>query len=390
MKRSCTAMAIIVLVLCFLPTTGKPQDRTGDSRTVKYTRDAEDRIIGIELPKGTTTAQFEKLEVPATLRSFIAHETKLTTRAFRSLASKCELTTLDVSDSAIDESFAAAISEMTSLESLNLSGTDCNDALLALIAPNLQKLESLDISRTRVTNRALPAVASLSHLRHLCIARCKIAPRVATELSGEPQLSTLGSLTRLSSLDITGLGLDDGDAKHLTTLSSLTAIKLDYGSCSITAKGIRQIRDHNPDLRIAEHICRASHCRFKLSDDAFVVEIGRAEYDDVMLIPQEELARLEVLELIRPSRLSGLVACSALRSLSLRSAELLRDDVAELAKLPSLNELRFTDTRIDETLFSALQRIRQIRTMTFTRPSSGLLPPYIESAAGERVRIVAH
>ena len=119
---------------------------------------------------------------------------------------------------------------LTGLESLDLSRRRISDRGLKFIA-RLSSLKDLDLSSTPITNQGIRRLASLTELLSLKLAHTRI---------GDPALETIGTLEGLQQLDLSGNRVTDTGLGFLSSLSAL--VELNISSCcgesQITADGI--------------------------------------------------------------------------------------------------------------------------------------------------------
>jgi Leucine-rich repeat (LRR) protein len=104
------------------------------------------------------------------------------------------------------------------IESLDLSGTRIGDEGLEAIQ-NLNSLEALDLSRTAVTDEGLRRLAGLTRLKRLNLSRTKI--------NGEG-LSALGALKDLESLNLSSAPLNDVYVAHVRQFPKLKEVDIRF------------------------------------------------------------------------------------------------------------------------------------------------------------------
>jgi hypothetical protein len=254
------------------------------------------------------------------------------------LADKCRLRSLDLSECPIDESYAEALSKMTTLESLNLAGTNTNDALLAIVLPKLSRLTKLDLSRTKISNKSLPAIAKCSKLRDLSLAGCSLETALSTLLSQEPNLSSLAELKSLEILDLSQLHLHRRDFEHLQLLTTLRAIRCSPPSVS----DLVELAAKNPNLLIGELLCKTEGIKYKCDSEGQLVAIGRIRVEQLTLIPARERRGLVEIELTltRAVGLDALKESPELDSVTLALESLSESQIETLLQLPRLRVVR--------------------------------------------------
>ena len=88
---------------------------------------------------------------------------------------------LDLSETAVTDASAPALSGMANLRTLRLNGTRVGDATLAALAP-LSQLESIALFRTDVTDTGARVLTQLPQLRRIYASETKISPDALASL----------------------------------------------------------------------------------------------------------------------------------------------------------------------------------------------------------------
>ncbi|MCH7958813.1 MAG: tetratricopeptide repeat protein [Candidatus Hydrogenedentes bacterium] len=119
---------------------------------------------------------------------------------------------------------------LTGLESLDLSRRRVSDRGLKFVA-QLSSLKDLDLSATPITNEGIRRLASLTELLSLKLAHTRI---------GDPALETIATFEDLQQLDLSGTRVTDAGLELLSSLTALMELNLSSccGESRITADGI--------------------------------------------------------------------------------------------------------------------------------------------------------
>ncbi|MCH8048340.1 MAG: hypothetical protein IID44_31985 [Planctomycetes bacterium] len=124
------------------------------------------------------------------------------------------LETLDLSETKVTDRGLAYLSTLTRLEKLFLDETKVTDAGLRYLKP-LVKLDVLALSGTPITGRGLANLKSLTKLRVLNLSETKI---------NDERLVYLAPFTNLETLALVNNGLTGKGFKHLSGLTNLIVI----------------------------------------------------------------------------------------------------------------------------------------------------------------------
>jgi Leucine Rich repeat len=130
---------------------------------------------------------------------------------------------IDLSESDISDQDVQVLAGMQELRHLLVNDTQVGDALLAAVS-GLPHLETLDLSRTKITASGLAKWKPPASLKALMLIECEIAPGALSCLKNHPRLETLrlcdtktdskclqelGTITTLEEFDLSGTQIDD-------------------------------------------------------------------------------------------------------------------------------------------------------------------------------------
>lgn len=125
-------------------------------------------------------------------------------------------TAIAVTNPSVDDSAAARLSELPSLEKVTLTGADVGDTTLANLA-GLKDLNAIYLADTNVSDKGLVLLAALSRLERLDLTRTKVKG------SG---LDTVAKLPALRNLWLDGTALDADAPAKLSASPSLVYLSL--------------------------------------------------------------------------------------------------------------------------------------------------------------------
>ena len=140
-----------------------------------------------------------------------------------------KLETLDLSRSTLTDKQMQGLSSFSSLKSLNLHSTKITGSGLAHLRMKVL-LESLDLGSTRIDDSSLRVCKTLNNLRQLKLRGCKITDKGLVELQ---------ELKKLTLLDLGDTDMTDDSVRMLTEISSLRSLILD--DTKVSFKGIEKL-----------------------------------------------------------------------------------------------------------------------------------------------------
>ncbi len=297
------------------------------------------------------------------LRQLGLWKTRVTNRFLPVLTLDKSLESLDLSETAVDDAGIQTLYKiglLYRLTSLDLSTTKVSDKAGRLLR-SASQLESLDIGGTRIGNRGVAAVSGLTRLRFLSLRKLTFE---------EYHLVAFANLTALRHLDLGETGVTSDIAPYLDTMTELTELYLD--TTSIEEDAVEAIAARHPNLRVL-HLddnalgARAARAIAGLTD---LTELTLGETD----LPEEQVAliiaalpRLEVLDL-SSLKLSDAIAPSIaqlglLHTLDLSKNEISDRGLAALHPLRRLSVLGLQGTRVTATrdaVFAAFPSLRDL------------------------------
>jgi hypothetical protein len=146
------------------------------------------------------------------------------------LSGMTSLRTLSLAKTRITDRGMRSLASLTHLEYLDLSQTNIGDAGLEQIR-GLTKLKSLSLEGTQVSDEGLACLAAMNHLTDLDLSH--------TQVRGAG-LKHLVAMEELNDLSLEGTDLDDAGLAQLPALPSLRELNL--SSTRITSVGVRVLK----------------------------------------------------------------------------------------------------------------------------------------------------
>jgi internalin A len=173
------------------------------------------------------------------------------------------LKNLDVSGTHIGDKFVEEIARICSrLEILEISEVKITDKSIPLLS-KLKLLKSLNLSATEITNKEAKMFQELRELEVLSLSDTKVAVGIGKILSrtsdrvryislagtgiDDSDLSALASIKSLVRLDLQNTNISDKGVMELASLSNLRILAL--GNTKVTAKAREFLRAHIPDVK---------------------------------------------------------------------------------------------------------------------------------------------
>ena len=124
---------------------------------------------------------------------------------------------------------------LTTVTELSLANTQITDKGLSHLQ-NFQALKSLDLSNTKITDAGLEELKDLENLEHLSIAGTRISPSKIPELLRS---------SRLTSIDVSNLGLDDEFVTYLRR-NYRYPFSISVRNNFISDTGLKELWFHDP------------------------------------------------------------------------------------------------------------------------------------------------
>jgi Leucine-rich repeat (LRR) protein len=239
---------------------------------------------------------------------------------------------------------------------------------VTLLSP-LGELRFLDVSENPITNYSLARLAGFQNLESLSIARIDFTNFNETRLSGVPGLSSLGKAEALHLLDLSGLKVTDDDILSLKTFACLRALVVTHRSTNVTAGAFVELRKACKELCIGPHVLQARLVRFDTFDDGWVKSIHSVRMDQLLLLPENERARLVAVTLRKADEFEPLKSCSSIKVLTLVGSRILLRDAELIAALSTLTQLDLQDCEVEPSALETFARAKNLQRTRTARAS---------------------
>ncbi|MYA79795.1 MAG: hypothetical protein F4X39_04615 [Acidobacteriia bacterium] len=244
---------------------------------------------------------------------------------------------------------------------VNLTSTWITDADLALVA-KLPKLETIDLSLTKITDIGLEHLKKLENVRHLRMHHA--------EYLTDGGIAQIKGWKKLDSLDLRGTKVTSRVLEHIRTLTTLTA--LDLSHTEVTDSGFEKLAELTRLERLAiggNRILGPGLDLLKMITTLRHLDVGGIQRVDSGLwglaLNEANMHRLAQLTQLESLNLSG--ANIADRGLDRPGHELARRK--ELHSLPRINplvnlrELDLTRTAVDNADLAVVTQLPKLRRL---------------------------
>jgi len=138
----------------------------------------------------------------------------------------------------LNDATLKALGQLASIESLDASRSGLTDNQLAQLE-NLNHLKSLNLARCPITNDGLKHLAGMTQLENLWLSRTKVR---------DAGMAHLATLSQLKQLRISRTRVSDKGLQHLAALSKLGMIQL--RNTRVTGRGVATLKKALPDVQI--------------------------------------------------------------------------------------------------------------------------------------------
>ncbi len=165
-----------------------------------------------------------------------------------------DIQSLDVDGSILTHDSFKHIARLTGLKTLTLDGTDADDRDVEFISTRMPSLQSLNLSYTKITDKAMASIAKMRSIRSLSFQKDAITAKglmhlaqnqAITEIDfkttdiNDDALRILSKMSSLSVLNLAKTKISDSGLSHLLTLPSIR--KLDLSGTAVTDVGVRDV-----------------------------------------------------------------------------------------------------------------------------------------------------
>ena len=264
-----------------------------------------------------------------------------------------------------------AISDLEHLQSLDLSGTRITGAGLVHLQ-GLTKLKSLRLERTPVTDAGLVHIKGLTSLQELLLTGCQ-------NITGAG-LAHLRDMPSLTSLGLNGTEITDAGLVHLKGLTNLKSLRLEH--THVTDAGIAELAGMNlksldipnearTDIGLKHYLAAVDPPRsLDLQRRADYLGNSGWKITDAGLVHLNGLAQLETLSLdntaITGPGLVHLKGLTDLKLLGLRRSQVTDAGLVHLKGLTKLKQLDLWQTQITDNGLVHIKGLTSLQELLLT------------------------
>lgn len=222
------------------------------------------------------------------------------------------------------------------ITTLDLSDSPLNDASVTLL-PRFPALRRIDLSGTAVTNQGLTQVAGISGVQELILNRMAI--------DGEG-LKSLADHRQLRQLSLVNSPISDPAFAQLQKMDGLEILKV---------SGTRNLQGHGFDELVKNDVMR----------NLRELEVSSTGFGYYGLRNLNKLTSLEVLRAadaqVSDQTLQGISSCRKLRELDLRKNPVGDEGLKQVARLPQLESLWLAECGVSDTGLNHLRGLKSLR-----------------------------
>jgi thiol-disulfide isomerase/thioredoxin/Leucine-rich repeat (LRR) protein len=276
--------------------------------------------------------------------------------AARVLAKLPELASIHLRLTKVTDAGLAALAENTAIRSLSVPGTKVSDAGLNHLR-KLPKLEMLSLGvyneGANVSDEGLASLGELTGLKHLSLSGTKVTD------AGLPRLE---KLAKLESLSLDSTAITEEGLRHLAPLQNLKSLRL-YTRSSITDVGA----GHLAQLKSLEEV----------SDNLQVTDAG---VEKLAALPHLERLTLTG-EGVTDGSGPHLAAMKSLKRLSFQRCRVSGNTLKAIKDLPALEMLFVGDTQISGADFVSLEGMRSLKILIVSFAENAEVKPGLSAIA---------
>ena len=371
-------VAIVLILIWRVPSDSDP-GRLGH-HDITMMRDGDQRVIGIELSEGDLYEGLtDDIAGQSSLTSFHGKDLDCTNELITTLTSlpklksvrleRCNITTaqlqmlsqlplrlLGLSDSKGPESGICLLELHSELTDLDLSGCDwIREEDLDGLA-KLPKLQSLSLSRTRISNTALKVLAGSSSLNRIDLSYC-------SQLNDEI-LSTIQNFPGLRQVMLAGVPLNLHATAQFQRVNPDKHLACDVGLApdlaDLLSRYLRKTNQHD----------REYESNINLTTNLVTsLELDLSEPADLSLL--RYLPDLDTLKLTGPgvnnSALALVFSLEQLQSLHLSQPDNSESALSGVGKLKRLKGLTLDNIRFDSEMMTSLAMLRDLSSLSLEK-----------------------
>ncbi len=398
-------VAVVLILVWRAPSDSDPGRLSQND--ISMMRDGDQRVIGIELNKGDLYEELaDDIAKQSSLKSFHGKDIHCTDELISALTSlpnlksvrleRCNVTTaqlqmlsqlalklLSLSDSKGPESGRSSLETHTELTDLDLSGCVwIHEEDLASLT-KLPELQSLDLSRTRISNSGLQVLAECDSLNRINLSFC-------SQLNSE-SLKTLQLFSHLQQVTIAAVPLNLQAAAEFQQLCPNTKLTYDQSIAPDLQPLIAKYSLDAQNLAAEKRWGRAPETGSIRSLELHLPET--TDLTPLQFLPQLESLRLtgagvqdSILPIVFTSRgiktlnlshshcsdlaMAGIQSLKALEELFLNDVTLGTKTFQSLATLPNLKKLHLNDATVQIDASTEVIRFEKLGSLSLNNTTS--------------------
>lgn len=314
------------------------------------------------------------------LRALVVDQARVTDE---SLATLPPLRSLDARETALGDAALAVVSAWPALEELGLSKTQVTDAAMPALAKRSATLTRLELADTDVGPVGVRALAPLVALRVLDLGATAVTDDALVVLEGFEQLESLSlantvtsdaglehlrKLARLTSLNLSETRITDAGLAGLESATHLEALLLSSTAITdVTGKRLAPLKALRlldlGETKVTNETARVVGTLVALEE----LSLSKTDIDDFGVSAMRPLVALRLLDLektqVSSTSLSVIGGFVKLRSLDL-SSDLLHDaKFADLSSLTELDTLRVANSFLSSDALRELPNAARLKTL---------------------------
>lgn len=295
------------------------------SKDLSFLEKLSPEAIDVLMLRGTdvTDDGLKSLAGLAGLQFLDLEQTKITDACAPHLANlknlvRIDLGAFDVNEDGfgVGDKVLSVLATLPKLSSIELRLTKVTDAGMAELAKCLS-LEGITVEGTDVTDAGLVHLAKLKNLKSLSLGVYNEGAKITDE-----GLKTVGQMTGLKWLQLSGTPITDAGLPHLAGLKNLTSLQLD--ETKATSAGLAHLE------------------------------------------PLQSIERLRLFDEVNDEGAKYLSKLKKLKSIS-ANLDLSDEGVAYLARLPHLEELMLSEPQVTDASLPAISKMPALKTLWFQR-----------------------
>jgi len=297
---------------------------------------------------------------------------------------------------ALRKSLMGQVAKMKKLKYLDLSNTGIRGSELEMIS-NMTSLERINLGLNELVGRDLISLRFLPRLTHVSLRGARVSREGMSYLSKIPalksldlsysridarSLSGLADCKNLEHMDLSGVPMTDADLNHLTGLQKISSIALESSPVDgITDAGLHHLSTLGEIKQLsvfrASFLTDAGVCKFL--DSVSVRELilkdcnGIGDHVCECISSKESLLNIDLTGAsVTDKGVMHLAKNSQIRGLNLSGTLITDQSMEQIGALDSLEGLAVSNTSISGNGIQKIARLKKLRTLDISGTDVGL------------------